>query len=269
MKHVSEVDPLILTAVTNAKLREQSFFSDSLVRLVDVLFADHHQLVEDILKNHQKHFGELYLKCKQEVDSYLQFQLQWQQYCSAFLLSRAYPLSAINLDGSAEQAVSAIRMKWLEFYDRCGMPVPESNPVMIVISSAVYDLLLEHAERFQKKVSDNGDTMNKSLQSPVVKDGEDVHLWIGGAAICTMLHLHYQQIKECTATQRDKLSQEITILQAMLMKDKTNLPHYLQYRDRGFMYFPDTSFVPFIQSVHEVVRGVVSIDSLEEHVIEV
>lgn len=269
VRHVSEMDPLILTAVTNAKLHEQSFFSDALVHLVDILFADHHHLVEDILKNHQKHFGELYFKCKQEVDPYLQFQLQWQQYCSAFLLSRAYPLSAINLDESAEQEVAAIRMNWLEFCDCSDMPVPESNPVMIVISSAIYDILLERAEKFQKNLSDNGESVSTSLQLPVVKDGEDVHLRIGGAAICTMLHLHYQQIKGCTTTQRDKLSQEITILQAMLMKDKTNLPHYLQYRNRGFMYFPDASFVPFIQSVHEVVRGVVSIGSLEEHIIEV
>ena len=47
--------------------------------------------------------------------------------------------------------------------------------------------------------------------------------------------------------QRDKLLQEITILQAMVMKDKSNLPHYLKYRDRGFMYFPNVSFVPLLQ----------------------
>ena len=52
------------------------------------------------------------------------------------------------------------------------------------------------------------------------------------------------------------------------MKDKTNLP-YLKYRDRGFMYFPDYTFVPFTRSVHETVRSVVSITSLEENTIEV
>ena len=33
-------------------------------------------------------------------------------------------------------------------------------------------------------------------------------------------------------SQRNNFSQEVTVLQAMVMKDKTNLPH-LKYRDRG------------------------------------
>jgi len=37
-------------------------------------------------------------------------------------------------------------------------------------------------------------------------------------------------IKECTDSQ---LSQEITVIQAVIMKDETNLPHYLKYWDRG------------------------------------
>ena len=49
VKHLSEVDPLILTTVTNSKLRDQLFFSDALVNLVDTLFADNHQLTEDII----------------------------------------------------------------------------------------------------------------------------------------------------------------------------------------------------------------------------
>ena len=217
--------------------------------------------------NHQARFGELYFKCKQEVDPYLQFQLQWQQYCSSFLLSRSYPSSAINLEKSAELLVAAIRMQWLDFCDRSGIPVPESNPVMIIISSTVYDQLLQCAERFQRSLS--GESASISQPSPVVTDGEDVHLRFGGAAICEMLHLRYKQIKGCKDTQRDKLSQEITILQAMIMKDKSNLPHYLQYRDRGFMYFPDFSFLPFLRIIHETVRGVASISSLEDTTIEV
>jgi len=41
--------------------------------MVDALFADNDQLVEDILTNHHSRFVELYLKCKQGVDSNLQF----------------------------------------------------------------------------------------------------------------------------------------------------------------------------------------------------
>ena len=88
---------------------------------------------------------------------------------SAFLLSRTYPLIAINLEESAEQVVAAIRIKWLDFCDRSGMPVPESNPVMITISSAVYDLLLEQAEIFQRNLSDNGESASTSQHLLVVK----------------------------------------------------------------------------------------------------
>jgi len=35
------------------------------------------------------------------------------------------------------------------------------------------------------------------------------------------------------------------------------------------MYFPGFSFVPFLQTIHETVQGVVSISSLEEHSVEV
>ena len=270
VKCVSNVDTVVLTAVINSKLCEQSYFSENLTKLADTLFADNLKLVEDIITNHQAHFGELYLKCKKGVDPYLRFQLQWQQYCSAFLLSRSYPLSSINLEKYAERSVAAVRMQWLDFCDRNGIPVPESNPVMITISSAVYELLLEHAESFQNSLSSNGECTSTVTQCPpVITDGEDVHLQFGGAAICEMLHLHYKQIQGCADMQRDKLSQEITILQAMVMKDKSNLPHYLKYRDRGFMYFPDVSFVPFLQSIHDTVRGVVSISSLEEDTIEV
>ena len=269
-ERVNNVDTLVLTTVISSKLREQSYFSENLTKLVDTLFADNHKLVEDILTNHRAHFGELYLQCKQGADPYLRFQLQWQQYCSTFLLSRSYPLSSINLEKYTEQSVAAVRMQWLDFGDHSGIPVPESNPVMIMISSAVYELLLEHAESFQSSLNSNGECTSMATQcSPIVTDGEDVHLRFGGAAICEMLHLHYKQTKECTDMQRDKLSQEITMLQAMVMKDKSNLPHYLKYRDRGFMYFPDVSFVPFLQSIHETVRRVVSINSLEEDTIAV
>lgn len=92
------------------------------------------------------------MKCKKGVDPYLHFQLQWQQYCSAFLLSRSYPPSAINLEESAEQPIAGIRKKWLDFYYCNGVLVPESNPVIIMISSAVYKLLLEHVKSFQNSL---------------------------------------------------------------------------------------------------------------------
>ena len=34
------------------------------------------------------------------------------------------------------------------------------------------------------------------------------------------------------------MSIEISILQAINTKDKSDIPQYLQYQDHGFMYFP-------------------------------
>ena len=113
---------------------------------------------------------------------------------------------------------------------------------------AIYELLLKQTESFKNSL-----TTRLPLPSNAI-DGDDMYFRFGGAALCDMLHLRYQQIKTCTDMQRDKLSQEITILQAMNLKDKSVLPQYLQYCDRGFMYFPDISFIPFLQAVDEIVK---------------
>ena len=68
-----------------------------------------------------------------------------------------------------------------------------------------------------------------------------------------MLHLHYKQVKDCRDTQKDQLSQEITILQAI-----KKVSEYLKCRDQGYMYFPDISFIPLIRQVDEVVKQVVN-----------
>ena len=135
---------------------------------------------------------------------------------------------------------------------------------MMTLSSIVYEVLLERVESFRDKLNGSGET-----PSSPISDGDDVYLRFGGAAICEMLKLRYQQIKGCSDTQRNQLSQEITLLKAMTMKDKTSLPIYLKYRDRGFMYFPDTSFLKFLQTINEAVRAVMTTNSLEKDVVKV
>ena len=95
---------------------------------------------------------------------------------------------------------------------------------MIPISSAVYELLLERTEEFQRNLSPAASATGRPVNSV---DGDDVYFCFGGAALCDMLHQHYKQIRSCHDTQKDTISQEITILQAINMKDKTKLPQYL------------------------------------------
>ena len=140
---------------------------------------------------------------------------------------------------------------------------------MMILSSAVYDVLLQRVESYQERLNISVDTSSDLNSTSSDRDGEDVYFRFGGAAICEMLKLRNKEIKECSNTQRDQLSQEITILKAMTMKDKTRLPIYLKYRDRGFMYFPDPSFLTIIQAINGAIRTVVNVNSLEEDVVKV
>ena len=80
-----------------------------------------------------------------------------------------------------------------------------------------------------------------------------------------MLHALYKEIKQCSDDQRNVLSQKITVLQAINTKDKSCIPGYLKYRDRGYMYFPDPLFVPYLREVDMVLKQVVNSKGLNEH----
>ena len=188
----------------------------------------------------------------------MKFQLCWHQHCSAFLLSSQYSLSSIKLQESSNYALSETRQAWLNFSEVKGAPVPESNPVMITISSVIYNFLLEHVAHFQTDMEASTSSLT------ITDDSDDVHYRFGGAAICDMLQLHYKQIKTCKDEQRDIISQEISVLQAMNTKDKTKIPGYLQYRDRGYMYFPDANLLPCIKEIDTMVKKIVNLDGLQQ-----
>ena len=124
----------------HTKLSEQSL-ADHLQSFADALCGDE-TLFHDILLHHCVYFGELYIQCKQEVDPFLQLQLKWHQHCSIFLLSRRHSLTTINLEESAQQSVSAIRIQWLDYCNQSTLQFSDTSKVMLILSSAVYDVLL-------------------------------------------------------------------------------------------------------------------------------
>ncbi|XP_065912862.1 uncharacterized protein [Dysidea avara] len=257
LRHLNSVDDVTLADAVNVRLSEVQLLSTKLKNFADTL-CKNEQLLQDIATHHHCRFSELYVECKKESDPFVQLQFQWHRYCSAFLLPRMYTLDCINFDETSESSLVSLRNKWLSFCEVNDVPV-ESNPVMISMSSAIYAVLLEQAREYQTSlISEPG-----SSKTVVRIEGDDVYFRFGGAALCDMLHLHYKQIKGCSDAQRDKLSQEITILQSINTKDKSKIPEYLKYRDRGYMYFPDISFIPFIRQVDEVVKGVVSEEKME------
>ena len=99
--------------------------------------------------------------------SFVQFQIKWHKYCSAFLLRDALSL----LDIEIEENNSANNT-----------PLPESNCVMISNLSVVYSALLEHALNYHC-------TSSIETESPfeTVIDDDNVYYRFGGAALCEML----------------------------------------------------------------------------------
>jgi hypothetical protein len=71
---------------------------------------------------------------------------------------------------------------------------------------------------------------------------------------------------------RSDVVSEITVIKAMQCVDKSVVPASLQYRDRGFMYFPKQEFIPFIRAVDQCVLQVANKDEMQKvgrHLIEV
>ena len=178
-EYLKIVDDDVLMFAVHSKLLEQ-LFPNTTVDCIQILFESK-ELLSDILNHHHCRFVELFLECQKGADSFLHFQLQWHQHCSAFLLSKSYPLAAIHLDKTIESSVARLRTRWLDFCESNSLSELESNKVMIPISSAVYELLLETAEDLQKSQKPTGSASGRPADSV---DGDDVYFHFCDAALC-------------------------------------------------------------------------------------
>ena len=110
----------------------------------------------------------------------------------------------------------------------------------------VYNKLLRHSHTFlQNLASSNAHVIPSTTHA----DPVDAYYRFGGATLASMLHGRYKAVKSELTKHKEKISEEIHILQALNNKDKDKVPMYLQYRDCGFMYFPREELVPFLQDV--------------------
>lgn len=128
----------------------------------------------------------------------LSFQLCWHQQCSSFLLSEEHNISLLKLEELPKCGINDARDAWLRYCAANDTAVPKSNPVMITISATIYKVLLERVSSFQRSLT----TTVATAEDSDYKDGDDVYYRFGGAAICEMLKLHYQQIRSCSDEQR-------------------------------------------------------------------
>ena len=122
-------------------------------------------------------------------------------------------------------------------------------------ASTVGDLTYDNPGKDATRI----DTTETSLEP------EDVYYRFGGAAIAEMLRSRYRRIHSCPVDKRSSVVEEITILKAIQTMDKSHVPSSLQYRDRGFMYFPDRPFLPFIKSVDQMVKSVANEEGIKQH----
>ena len=111
---------------------------------------------------------------------------------------------------------------------------------MIAVQSAVYDYLNSMVTAAAPRIDNEFELPDNSgnKEGEMIVEPDDVYYRFGGAAIAEMLHNRYKKIHTCPMEKRGDVVSEITVMKAMQCIDKSVVPPSLQYRDRGFMYFP-------------------------------
>ena len=81
-----------------------------------------------------------------------------------------------------------------------------------------------------------------------------------------MFKQRYKDMKSTKSSKiKEKVSQEIQVLEWIRRVDKSTLLASLAYRDQGGMYFPDNDFVPFIRNLDESVRESANEEALQRY----
>ena len=215
--------------------------------IVDSLVADTN-LFQALVEYHIQTFGKLYKQNSKGKEKYLKFQIDWHTQCSVFLLPQESSIKYVLTEPSKE--VDSIRQRWLifcqgyaDFSDCC--------KVMINLSSLLYTMLLGLVHSHNKKETQEIDDRKGC-------DSDDVYMRFGGAVLSDMHHSRYKAIRTCEPDKREVISLEIDILHAINTKEKSTLPLYIKYRDRGYMYTPHLEFIPFIRDVDECVKEMIN-----------
>ncbi|MCG8626959.1 MAG: hypothetical protein MJE68_33785 [Proteobacteria bacterium] len=208
-----------------------------------------------------------YTNCGKGKDKYMSFQLEWYRRCS-FMLQDSTPDTTTGTPNFGS---------WWSFRnDLIQMPEYHSlfhcNAVMIAVQSAVHNYLSSKATAAAPIIDNEILDSSGDKGDEVMVEPDDVYYRFGGAAIAEMLHNRYKSIHTCPMENRSGVVSEITVIKAMQCVDKSVVPASLQYRDRGFMYFPKQEFIPFIRAVDLCVLQVANkyeMQKVGKHLIEV
>ena len=213
---------------------------------------DNEETLTALIEFHRNTFVRLYEASSKGKDKYISFQIQWYKHCSILLLPKHLPIQCIFSPPTKD--MDTIRQLWLNFC--CTLESNDDNlkKFMISFSSAVYNTLMHGV---QVNITEFTKPTGTSA-TPLFSDQDDVYFRFGGATIASMLHHRYNEIRTCSMEKKDNISLEIKLLQTINTKDKVYMPDYLQYRDKGHMYSPDPSFIPFFRAADECVKSIVN-----------
>ena len=243
-KSLSDLSPDITTAISLINVRKQLPSSNPTVAVFSNSVAPNS--IKFLTEHLHQVFVKLYDKCSTMKEKYLQFQIKWHRHCSYFLVEKNAELSLIGLhpaEPSAEAVVS-VRSQWSKLFAAHHLQRSDAKIFMILFCGCLYDELLRQCHRIIEP-----DIQASELCS---EDSEDVYYRFGGSTMRNMLHSRYTKIKSCPLNQKDRVSQEITVLQQISVhkkEDKDRVPDYLIYRDEGYMYFPCVKLLPFLKAV--------------------
>lgn len=130
---------------------------------------------------------------------------------------------------------------WLAF--TISNPPEIRNPLMIAITSAVYEHMLQKVRSLVKENNEKF-TSKCTIQS----EPDEIYLQFGGGALADMFKQRYKDMKSKKSSKiKENISQELQVLQWIRRDDKSTLPASLAYRDKGGMYFRKTTFYPSLK----------------------
>lgn len=270
-KSVKGIPLHTLVQVLEKQLKEQ--LNDVSEQLKDILQAllEDEDLLKALIEYHHAMFVTLYEHCSTGKEKYARFQLEWHAHVSVFLLPKHIPIESV-LSGTDQQTmakdahVCTVRRRWQMFCDAHSSCQDHlNNKIMILFSSSLYNAFLK--EIHSSTTGTCSTTGTAASTKAIEEDSDDVYFRFGGAALSDMLHLRYKNIrlKQLQDNKRDVLSQEISCLQVINTKQKCDMPKYLQYRDRGYMYTPHISFIPFFREVDNRIKEVINPTGFKEH----
>ena len=236
--------------------KEQFLYNkETYTKILDELVSST-SLFRSLIEHHRTTFVTVYGQNATGKEKYLRFQMEWHSQCSIFLLPKYKDIDCIISEPS--KLLSDIRGTWLKFCDKYLSESELCNKIMILLSSSVYTILLDHVHSCT--------CISQSTSAvPQDVDGDDVQYRFGGAVLSDMLHLRYKTIRKCPTSKIEMVSLEIEILHAINTKEKSKMPSYLKYRDRGHMYTPHPDFISFFRDVDNYVKDVVTTEGFQEH----